>query len=72
MGKTKKRINMTPQELKDERKKLNLTQKQLATELGLSKNGDVYIRKVEGGRGEPSGLLIRCFELYIDKCKVSK
>ena len=47
------------------RKDLNLTQRQLAKELGLSeKNGDVYIRRVENGRCEPSGLLIKCFELY--------
>tara|TARA_R110002126_G_scaffold83042_5_gene203056 strand:+ start:1306 stop:1491 length:186 start_codon:yes stop_codon:yes gene_type:complete len=59
---------MTPQQFKQTRKDLNLTQKQLAKELGLSeKNGDVYIRKVENGRCEPSELLIRCFELYCER-----
>jgi transcriptional regulator with XRE-family HTH domain len=58
---------MTPQQFKEKRKDLNLTQRQLAKELGLSeKNGDVYIRKVENGRCEPSGLLIKCFEFYCE------
>ncbi len=57
---------MTPKQFKQARKDLNLTQRQLAKELGLSeKNGDVYIRKVENGGCEPSGLLIRCFELFL-------
>ena len=57
---------LTPQQFKQKRKELNLTQKQLAKELGLSeKSGDVYIRKVENGRCEPSGLLLRCFDLFI-------
>jgi transcriptional regulator with XRE-family HTH domain len=61
---------MTPKQFKQTRKDLNLTQRQLAKELGLSeKNGDVYIRKVENGRCEPSGLLIKCFELY---CRLSR
>lgn len=56
---------MTPQQFKQTRKDLKLTQRQLAKELGLSeKNGDVYIRKVENGRCEPSGLLLKCFEFY--------
>ena len=60
---------MNAQKFKQTRKDLNLTQRQLAKELGLSeKNGDVYIRKVENGRCEPSGLLIKCFELY---CKIN-
>ena len=55
----------TPQEFKKKRKQLGLTQRQLARELGLSpKNGDVYIRKIELGKSEPSGLLLRCLELY--------
>ena len=29
--------------------------------------GDVYIRKIESGASEPSGLLLRCFELYYEK-----
>ena len=58
---------MKPLQFKKIRKDLNLTQRQLAKELGLSeKNGDVYIRKVENGRCEPSGLLIKCFELYCE------
>ena len=55
---------MTPQEFKQKRKNLNLTQRQLAKKLGLSeKNGDRYIRGIEAGDREASGLLIRCFEL---------
>ena len=49
-----------PRRFKQTRKDLNLTQRQLAKELGLSeKNGDVYIRKVENGRCEPSGVFDR-------------
>jgi len=56
---------MTQQEFKQIRKNLGLTQKQLALELGLSsKNGGNYIRKVETGRSNPSGLLLKCLELY--------
>jgi len=59
---------MSPEEFKQNRKDLKLTQPQLAKELGLSeKNGDVYIRKVEKGRSQPSGLLIRCFELFYER-----
>ena len=54
---------MTPQEFKQIRKELNLTQRQLAQELGLSKNGRGYIVKIENGKREPSGLLIRCLHL---------
>ncbi len=61
---------MTPQQFKQTRKALNLTQRQLAKELGLAENGDVYIRKVENGRGEPSGLLLRCLELYVENVKL--
>jgi len=57
---------MTPAEFKQNRKDLKLTQRQLAKELGLSeKNGDVYIRRIEGGKCNASGLLIKCFELLI-------
>ena len=63
---------MSPQEFKQNRQKLGLTQRQLARELGLAKNGDVYIRKIENGRGNPSGLIIKCFELFIEKCINSK
>lgn len=61
---------MTPQQFKQHRKALNLTQKQLADELGLTpKNGKQYIRMIERGIREPSGVLIRCFELLIEKEK---
>lgn len=50
---------MTPQQFKQIRKDLNLTQRQLAQELGLSKNGRTYIVKVENGKSNPSGLLIK-------------
>lgn len=49
--------------IKQIRKELGLTQRQLANELGLSKNGDVYIRKVESGKAEASGLLLKALEL---------
>ena len=61
---------MNPKHFKQTRQALNLTQRQLAKELGLAKNGDVYIRKVENGRGEPSGLLLRCLELYVENVKL--
>lgn len=55
---------MKPEEFKQIRKDLNLTQRQLANELGLSeKNGNSYIRKVENGKSQPSGLLIKAISL---------
>lgn len=63
---------MTPQQFKQKRKELNLTTRELANQLGLSpKNGDVYIRKIESGASEPSGLLLKCFELLYAKQKES-
>lgn len=56
---------MNPQQLKQTRKKLGLTQRQLAKELGLAKNGDVYIRKLENDRAQPSSLLLKCLELLV-------
>lgn len=53
--------------IKETRKALGLTQRQLANELGLAKNGDVYIRKIENGRAEPSGLLLKALELLCYK-----
>ena len=58
--------------LKEIRKELNLTQRQMAAELGLAKNGDVYIRKVENGRAEPSGLLMRAVEMFYQLKKLGK
>lgn len=52
--------------LKKTRNQIGLTQRQLARELGLAKNGDVYIRKVENGRADPSGLLIMCLKYYLE------
>jgi len=52
-------------DIKQIRKELGLTQRQLANELGLAKNGDVYIRKVENGRAEPSGLLLKAVEMLV-------
>ena len=64
---------MTPQEFKTIRKDLNLTQRQLANELGLSeKNGSNYIRKVENGKSQPSGLLIKAISLLKDLKKIKK
>ena len=60
---------MTPEQFKQKRKDLGLSQNQLSKELGLSeKTGDAYIRKIENGSREPSGLLLRCFILY-ELCK---
>lgn len=56
--------------LKQIRKELGLTQRQLAKELGLAKNGDVYIRKVENGKTEASGLLLRAIEMLYELKKV--
>ena len=57
---------MKAKDFKQARKDLGLTQRKLAIELGLSvKNGGVYIRRVENGKQEPSGLLVKCFEFYI-------
>jgi transcriptional regulator with XRE-family HTH domain len=64
---------MTPQQFKQTRKDLNLTQRQLANELGLSeKNGSNYIRKVENGKSQPSGLLIKAISLLKDLKKIKK
>ena len=61
---------MTPQQFKQKRKELNLTQEQLANELGLSpKNGSRQIRGIESGERKPSNLLLRCFELLFEKDK---
>lgn len=56
---------MTPKQFKQHRKDLGLTQKQLASELGLAKNGNQYIRMIEKGEREPSGVLIMGFERLI-------
>ena len=54
--------------IKQKRQELKLTQKELAADMGLSKkNGDVYVRKVENGRTEPSGLFLRCFQLLYER-----
>lgn len=63
---------MTPQEFKQIRKELNLTQRQLANELGLSKNGKVYIMKIETGRSDPSGLLLRALMLLKENKEIIK
>jgi len=59
--------NIVTVNIKQIRKELGLTQRQLAKELGLAKNGDVYIRKVENGRAQPSGLLLKALEML---CKI--
>lgn len=57
---------MTPKQFKQHRLSLNLTQKQLADKLGLSpKYGDDYIRMIEKGKREPSGVLLKLFEYVI-------
>lgn len=57
---------MTPQEFKQHRKDLGLTQHQLADSLGLSsKNGRNYIRMIEKGKREPSDVLLGFLKLII-------
>ena len=58
--------------IKQIRKDLGLTQRQLAKELGLAKNGDVYIRKVENGRAQPSRLLLKALEMFCELKKYEK
>lgn len=58
--------NIVSVNIKQIRQELGLTQRQLANELGLAKNGDVYIRKVENGRAEPSGLLLKAVEMLCE------
>ncbi len=53
---------MTSQQFKQKRKELNLTQKQLAKELGLQ--NDRHIRYIESGQKELKGVLLKCFEYY--------
>lgn len=55
---------ITPQQFKQTRKDLNLTQKQLAIKLGLSeKNGGNHIRRIENNKRHPSGSLLKALEL---------
>lgn len=49
--------------IKQIRKELGLTQKQFAEKLGLEKNGDVYIRKLESGRAQASKQLLKAIEM---------
>lgn len=61
---------MTPKEFKQIRQNLKLSQKQLAKELGLDgKHADVYIRRIEIGKVKPSGLIVKCLELYYNNEK---
>tara|TARA_R100000951_G_scaffold67560_1_gene56999 strand:- start:348 stop:551 length:204 start_codon:yes stop_codon:yes gene_type:complete len=58
---------MKPEQIKKQREVYGMTQKQFAVALGLSgANGDRYIREVESGRKKPSGLFIRCLELFVE------
>lgn len=61
---------MTPQEFKANRKYLNLTQKQLAIKLGLSKTwGDRHIRAIESGQNNTSKTLIKYYLSILKKYK---
>ena len=58
---------MKPEQIKKQREAYGMTQKEFAIALGLSEtNGDRYIREVESGRKKPSGLFIRCLELFVE------
>lgn len=63
---------MTPKQFKQIRKSIiskktgkPLTQRELASLLGMAINGNQYIRMIEKGKKEPSGILIRCLELVV-------
>ncbi len=58
---------MNSEQIKKQREAYGMTQKEFAVALGLSEtNGDRYIREVESGRKKPSGLFIRCLELFVE------
>ncbi len=59
---------ITPQQFKANRKALNLTQTELAKELGC-KGGYKVISAIETGRRKPSGILLRGFERLIQSKK---
>ena len=54
-------ISVPSHNFKKIRQELGLTQKELAKELGLSKNGDVTIRRIENGKADPSRLICKTF-----------
>lgn len=56
---------MTPKQFKQKRKDLDITQRELAKDLGLAKNGNVTIRRIENGKANSSDLLQTCFKYYI-------
>ncbi len=60
---------MIPKEFKQKRKDLDITQRELAKDLGLGKNGDVTIRRIENGKANSSNLLQTCFKYY---CKLKE
>lgn len=61
---------MDSKEFKQARKDLNLTQKQLAIKLGLSeKNGGNHIRRIENGKRNAGGPLLKALELLINQPK---
>lgn len=47
---------MTPKQFKQKRKDLDITQRELAKDLGLAKNGNVTIRRIENGKANSSDL----------------
>lgn len=55
-------VNINKQKFKQNRLALNLTQAELAQELGIS---NVYISQIENGHKEPSRRIIKSFELLI-------
>lgn len=55
---------MTPKAFRKNRKTLNLTQKALAKELEVSER---FIQYIEAGERTPSPLLIRYFEVLIER-----
>ena len=65
---------MTPEQFKKNRKDAGLSQRELAEAIGLGKNGDITLRRVEKGSTTrpPSNLLIRALELYYENRSLKK
>ncbi len=62
---------MNKEKFRANRKKLDITQRQLADILCLSaKNGRHYIRMIETGKKPPSAPLVGFYELHIEMLKI--
>jgi transcriptional regulator with XRE-family HTH domain len=61
-------------ELKALRKQHQLTQRELAKEIGLAKNGNITLRRVENGSTTrpPSNLLLTALKLFFQNIELKK